>query len=62
MIYHKNKIIDPLPPVDHHDIDYEKFNKNFLEEHPDVANLMEFQVNELRHKLGIKVIINSYSG
>ena len=55
VIYQKNKIIDPLPPVDHDDIEYEKFNKNFLVEHSDVANLMSFQVNELRHKLGIKV-------
>ena len=55
MIYHKNKIIDPLPAVDHHEIDYEKFNKNFLEEHSDVANLTEYQVKELRNKLGIKV-------
>ena len=44
-----------MPPVDHDDIEYEKFNKNFLVEHSDVANLMSFQVNELRHKLGIKV-------
>jgi len=44
-----------LPPIDHHDIEYEKFNKNFLEEHSDVASLSEHQVNELRHKLGIKV-------
>lgn len=55
VIYHKSKIIDPLPPIDHHDIEYEKFNKNFLEEHSDVASLSEHQVNELRHKLGIKV-------
>ena len=50
-----------MPPVDHDDIEYEKFNKNFLVEHSDVANLMSFQVNELRHKLGIKVGL-IYSG
>ncbi|XP_067935351.1 ATP-dependent RNA helicase DDX42-like [Watersipora subatra] len=55
VIYHKNKVIDPLPPVDHHDIDYEKFSKNFLEEHSDVACLTEQQVNSLRSKLGIRV-------
>lgn len=55
VIYQKSKIIDPLPPVDHHDIDYESFNKNFLVEHSDVAVLTEQQVSGLRHKLGIKV-------
>ena len=48
-------MIDPLPPVDHDDIDYEKFTKNFYEEHQEIGMLMEGQVNELRTKLGIRV-------
>lgn len=55
MIYHKSKVIDPLPPVDHYDIDYEPFTKNFLEEHSDVAALNPQQVDDLRRKLGIRV-------
>ena len=55
VIYHRSKVIDPLPPLDHHEIDYESFNKNFLVEHEDVARLADGQVEELRRKLGIKV-------
>ncbi|KAK2174591.1 hypothetical protein NP493_790g01048 [Ridgeia piscesae] len=51
----KNRIIDPLPPVDHWEIEYQKFNKNFYEEHEDIAKLTESEVQELRQKLGIRV-------
>ncbi|XP_064647593.1 ATP-dependent RNA helicase DDX42-like [Lineus longissimus] len=51
----KNKYIDPLPPVDHSEIDYPRFSKNFYEPHEDIAKLSIVEVEELRKKLGIKV-------
>lgn len=51
----KSKIIDPLPPIDHSDIDYESFERNFYEEHPDISKLSEQAVKELRDKLDIRV-------
>ena len=48
-------IIDPLPAIDHSSIQYEQFNKNFYEEHPDITSLNRNQVFELRKKLGIRV-------
>lgn len=47
--------IDPLPSVDHSSIEYEIFNKNFYEEHPDIASLNQEQIFKLRKKLGIRV-------
>ena len=32
----KNKHIDPLPAIDHNEIKYEEFTKNFYEEHSDI--------------------------
>jgi len=49
------KMIDPLPPVDHDDIDYAKFTKNFYEVHEEIRNLSIAQVDQLRTKLGIRV-------
>lgn len=51
----KSKIIDPLPPVDHSQIQYEKFEKNFYHEHDEIKALTNQKVNELRQTLGIKV-------
>ncbi|XP_052247300.1 ATP-dependent RNA helicase DDX42-like [Dreissena polymorpha] len=51
----KDKVIDPLPPLDHSDIDYEQFERNFYEPHPDIQKLSEQDVNELRSKLDIWV-------
>lgn len=51
----KSKIIDPLPPIDHSTIQYESFEKNFYQEHEEIKELKESQVEELRQKLGIKV-------
>jgi ATP-dependent RNA helicase DDX42 len=51
----RSKIIDPLPPIDHSTIEYEPFEKNFYEEHEDIKNLTNEQVDDLRNKLGIKV-------
>jgi ATP-dependent RNA helicase DDX42 len=51
----KNKIIDPLPPIDHSTINYEPFEKNFYQEHEEIAALTKAEGEELRKKLGIKV-------
>nr|XP_040046597.1 ATP-dependent RNA helicase DDX42 [Gasterosteus aculeatus aculeatus] len=49
------KIILPLPPIDHSEIDYPPFEKNFYNEHEELSNLTETQVLELRHKLNLRV-------
>lgn len=51
----KSKIIDPLPPIDHSQIQYDKFEKNFYQEHDEIKAISGEQVNELRKTLGIKV-------
>ncbi|CAL1266623.1 unnamed protein product [Larinioides sclopetarius] len=51
----KSKYIDPLPPIDHSEIEYTDFEKNFFEEHEDIAKLTPFEVEQLRNKSGIKV-------
>ncbi|CAF0954520.1 unnamed protein product [Adineta steineri] len=50
-----SKVIDPLPPIDHSQIEYSSFEKNFYIEHEEIRNLSDDQVNELRHKLGVNV-------
>lgn len=51
----KNKHIDPLPPIDHNQITYQPFIKNFYEEHPDIVGLSKIQVIDLQQKLNVKV-------
>ncbi|XP_046410143.1 ATP-dependent RNA helicase DDX42 isoform X1 [Neodiprion fabricii] len=51
----KKKDIDPLPPIDHSEINYEPFEKNFYNVHEEIANLNKQQVEDLRQTLGIKV-------
>lgn len=51
----KSKDIDPLPPIDHSEIKYEDFSKNFYEEHNEIKKMSFFDVVNLRRKLGIKV-------
>ncbi|KAK0165929.1 hypothetical protein PV328_004405 [Microctonus aethiopoides] len=51
----KKKDIDPLPPIDHSEIEYDTFEKNFYNVHEDIGNLTKKQVDELRNTLGIKV-------
>ncbi|XP_071102473.1 ATP-dependent RNA helicase DDX42-like [Haliotis cracherodii] len=51
----RNKIIDPLPPMDHSEIDYNSFVKNFYVAHDDIKTLTKQEVDDLRFKLGIKV-------
>ena len=40
----KPKYIDPLPPIDHSTIEYKPFEKNFYNEHADIASLSNIQV------------------
>lgn len=51
----RSKIIVPLPPVDHFEIDYPSFERNFYEEHMEISTLPEASVAELRRKISIKV-------
>ncbi|KAK7940588.1 hypothetical protein WMY93_003914 [Mugilogobius chulae] len=49
------KIILPLPPIDHSEIDYSPFEKNFYQEHEELSSLNGTQVIELRQKLNLRV-------
>jgi len=51
----KSKIIDPLPPIDHSEIEYEKFEKNFYEEHAEIKKLTPAEVEDLKRHLDMKV-------
>lgn len=51
----RRREIDPLPPIDHTEIDYKPFEKNFYTPHEDIAALSRAQVDDLRKKLGVKV-------
>ncbi|XP_058061924.1 ATP-dependent RNA helicase DDX42 isoform X2 [Anopheles bellator] len=51
----KRREIDPLPAIDHSDIEYGKFEKNFYIPHEDIVGLSHAKVQELRHTLGVKV-------
>lgn len=55
-IVSKKRIIDPLPPVDHSQIEYVPFEKNFYQPHEEISKMNKVQKDELRHKLGIKVM------
>lgn len=39
------KDVDPLGDIDHTEIDYPPFNRNFFEEHEDVAKLAPSEVS-----------------
>lgn len=51
----KKKFIDPLPPIDHSEIVYEPFEKNFYTPHEDIEQLTPQQVEDLKKNLGVKV-------
>ncbi|KAG9509702.1 ATP-dependent RNA helicase DDX42, partial [Fragariocoptes setiger] len=54
-----NKIIDPLPDIDHSLIQYEPFERYFYKEHNDIRMLNDDQVQGLREKLEIRVTGNA---
>lgn len=49
------QVIDPLPAIDHSEIEYAEFTKNFYEEHEDISNMTPDHMIQLRKKLGINV-------
>ncbi|CAF1162373.1 unnamed protein product [Didymodactylos carnosus] len=51
----KSKYIDPLPPIDHSEITYLPFVKNFYVEHEEIKKLTNDQVEALRLKHGVNV-------
>uniref|UniRef100_A0A915NHS5 RNA helicase n=1 Tax=Meloidogyne floridensis TaxID=298350 RepID=A0A915NHS5_9BILA len=55
VIWTWKKEIDPLPPIDHSEIEYKPFGKNFYSEHPDIADLTLQQAFELWITLDIRV-------
>ncbi|CAH1105818.1 unnamed protein product [Psylliodes chrysocephalus] len=55
----KKKIIDPLPPIDHSEINYEPFEKVFYQEHEEIEALTGEKLKELRKTLDINVTGNN---
>ncbi|KAI9096880.1 P-loop containing nucleoside triphosphate hydrolase protein [Phlyctochytrium arcticum] len=51
-----NKDIQPLPPVDHSEIDYIEIGKDFYQQHQDISALSATEVAALRDLLKIQVI------
>eukprot|EP01018_Ginkgo_biloba_P008927 Gb_12460 [translate_table: standard] len=49
------KKIEPIPALDHSQIDYEPFNKDFYEENPSISAMSEQEVDSYRQSVGIKV-------
>ncbi|KAK6941088.1 DEAD/DEAH box helicase domain [Dillenia turbinata] len=49
------KKIEPIPALDHSEIDYEPFNKDFYEEKPSISGMSEQDVAEYRKSLAIQV-------
>lgn len=51
----KKKHIEPLAPIDHSQLRYEEFTRNFYTEHEEIAALSVQQVDKIRKDLQIKV-------
>uniref|UniRef100_A0A7C9DXI7 RNA helicase n=1 Tax=Opuntia streptacantha TaxID=393608 RepID=A0A7C9DXI7_OPUST len=49
------KKIEPIPALDHSEIDYESFNKDFYEERPSISGMSEQEVIEYRKSLNIRI-------
>ncbi|PNY09184.1 DEAD-box ATP-dependent RNA helicase 24-like protein [Trifolium pratense] len=49
------KKIEPIAPLDHTEIDYEPFTKDFYEETPSISGMSEQDVTEYRKSLAIRV-------
>ncbi|RRT86115.1 hypothetical protein B296_00000734 [Ensete ventricosum] len=47
--------IEPIPALDHSNIDYEPFNKDFYEEKPSISGMSDQEVTEHRKSLAIRV-------
>jgi len=46
--------------MDHSEIEYAEFTKNFYEEHDEISNMTPDQMIELRKKLGINVCFTAF--
>ncbi|CAI2347556.1 unnamed protein product [Caenorhabditis sp. 36 PRJEB53466] len=55
IIWTWKKVIDPLPNIDHSQIEYPKFNKNFYEEHDDIKRLHYMDVVRLQNTMNLRV-------
>lgn len=55
IIWSWKKVIDPLPDIDHSQIQYQKFNKNFYEEHEDIKRLHYMDVIRLQNTMNLRV-------
>ncbi|XP_059437229.1 DEAD-box ATP-dependent RNA helicase 24 [Corylus avellana] len=49
------KRIEPIPALDHSEVDYEPFNKDFYEEKDSISGMSEQDVDEYRKSLAIRV-------
>lgn len=49
------KEVEPLARIDHESINYPEIEKNFYEEHPEIAALDEEKVASIRQELGLHV-------
>ncbi|CAL9063740.1 DEAD-box ATP-dependent RNA helicase 24-like [Musa acuminata AAA Group] len=47
--------IEPIPALDHSNIDYEPFNKDFYEEKPSISGMSDQDVTEYQKSLAIRV-------
>ncbi|ULU01479.1 hypothetical protein L3Y34_001664 [Caenorhabditis briggsae] len=55
IIWTWKKVIDPLPDIDHTQIQYPKFNKNFYEEHDDIKRLQYLDIIRLQNTMNLRV-------
>lgn len=51
----EKKGIQPLPMVDHTQVEYETFDKEFYQEHEDITNMSADIINAFRRKHAIRV-------
>src|SRR5690606_36327491 len=51
----KKKSIEPLPPIDHSKIEYEKIEKNFYNEAEEVSAMNPLEINKIRKEKDIRV-------
>ncbi|CDW84857.1 dead-box atp-dependent rna helicase 24-like [Stylonychia lemnae] len=51
----EKKGIQALQALDHSQIEYDQFEKNFYKEHPDITNMSFDQINSIRRELLIRV-------
>ncbi|KAK9828689.1 hypothetical protein WJX72_001532 [[Myrmecia] bisecta] len=51
----RSKTVGPMPPLDHDNIEYEEFAKDFYTPDPEIAAMPPAEVNALRRELAIRV-------